>query len=40
MSEDKEKSTVGAIGEGIGCLLVCIGIAVVIWAMSGFPGLR
>jgi len=27
------------IGEGVGCLLLCIGIAVIIWAMSGFPGL-
>jgi hypothetical protein len=27
------------IGEGIGCLLLCIGAAIIIWALSGFPGL-
>jgi hypothetical protein len=27
------------VGQGLGCLLVCVGIAIVIWALNGFPGL-
>lgn len=27
------------VGEGLGCLLVAIGIAIIIWALKGFPGL-
>lgn len=27
------------VGEGLGCFFICLGIAVVIWACSGFPGL-
>lgn len=27
------------LGQGLGCLLLLIGIAVVIWALQGFPGL-
>ena len=25
------------IGEGIGCLLIAIAIAVIVWAFVGFP---
>jgi hypothetical protein len=32
------------IGEGIGCFLAAFGVGIcitlIIWAMSGFPGLR
>jgi len=27
------------VGEGIGCLLIAIAIAIIIWAIKGFPGL-
>lgn len=27
------------VGEGIGCLFICVGIAVVIWALFKFPAL-
>ena len=27
------------VGEGIGCLLVALAIAILIWALKGFPGL-
>lgn len=29
----------GSVGEGIGCLFVAIAIALIIWALKGFPGL-
>ena len=28
------------LSEGLGCLLISIGIAVIIWALAGFPGLH
>ncbi len=34
-----KKEPIVYIGEGIGCLLLCIGAAIIIWALSGFPGL-
>ena len=27
------------IGEGIGCILVALAIAILIWALRDFPGL-
>ena len=30
---------IGTIAEGIGCLLLMIGIVLIIWAATGFPGL-
>ncbi len=29
----------GGPREGLGCLFTSIGIVLIIWAMSGFPGL-
>jgi len=26
------------ISEGIGCIFVAIALAIIIWAISGFPG--
>ena len=39
MSDDRRKRVVVDIGEGIGCLLVAVSLAVMIWALQGFPGL-
>lgn len=29
-----------SLGGGIGCLFMSIGIAIILWALQGFPGLR
>lgn len=26
------------VGEGIGCILIAIAMAIIIWALKGFPG--
>jgi len=36
MSENKLDSN---IDDGLGCLFTAIAIAIVLWALSGFPGL-
>jgi len=28
------------IGEGIGCVFIAIAVAIIIWALSGFPGIH
>lgn len=28
------------VGHGIGCILIAVAIAIVLWAILGFPGLR
>lgn len=33
--EDKKAGS----DEGCGCLFICLGIATIVWALSGFPGL-
>lgn len=35
-----DQSGQSQVGSGIGCLFICIGIVLIIWALQGFPGLR
>lgn len=35
---DSESSGWKDVGEGVGCILVAVAIAIIIWALSGFPG--
>jgi len=39
-SEDEEGGVTrfaAEFGHGLGCLMAAIGVAVIIWALSGFP---